>query len=104
MAELPDGIEVETIWVLQADYTPEARERRPFFRPAHLERIGALMDEGVVIEAGGLLDWSGAILLIRAPDEAAVLALAESDIYTREGVWTNFRARQYGRVVRTGRR
>jgi uncharacterized protein YciI len=40
------------------------------------------------------------LLLVRAPDEAAALAILNSDVYARSGVWTGFRARAIGRVVR----
>jgi uncharacterized protein YciI len=43
---------------------------------------------------------SGSLLLVRAPDEAAALAILKSDVYTRSGVWTSFRVRAIGRVVR----
>lgn len=98
--DVPDGLAIEQVWLVEADYTADARERRPAFRAEHLGRIGALRAAGVVIEAGGLADWSGAVLIVRAPDEAAAVALLAQDVYTRGGVWTNFRARRYGRVVR----
>ncbi len=98
--DLPDHVAIDTIWVIEATYGPRARELRPAFRGEHLERIMRLRDEGVVIEAGGYLDWSTALVLVHAPDEASALALAEADVYTRNGVWTEVRARQLGRVVR----
>ena len=32
--------------------------------------------------------------------EAAALSILKADVYTRSGVWTGFRARALGRVVR----
>ena len=49
---------------------------------------------------GGYADMSGSLFLVRAPDEAAALSILKADVYTRSGVWTGFRARALGRVVR----
>jgi len=40
-------------------------------------------------------------LSAQASDEAAALALAESDVYARSGVWSGFTVRAFGRVVRS---
>ncbi len=97
---MPDGLAIERVWIVEADYTPDAQERRPAHRREHLARVGRLRDEGVIVEAGGFLDWSGAVLMVRAPDAESAIAILEKDVYTAGGVWTNFRARPYGRVVR----
>jgi uncharacterized protein YciI len=98
--ELPTGIEIEQIYVIEARYAPDAAETRPRYRLEHLTRIAALRDRGVVIEAGGHIDLSTALILCRAASEAEALALAEDDVYLRNGVWIEVRARPFGRVVR----
>src|SRR5262245_15110990 len=85
--EVPEDVEIETIWVVEVPYTPEAPDRRPKLRRAHLTRIARLIREGRVIEAGGVADFSKAVLLIRGDSEADVLALIEEDVYTSGGVW-----------------
>ena len=102
MSDIPDDVEIETIWVVEVPYTAEAQERRPQFRRAHLTRIARLIREGRVIEAGGTADFGKAVLLIRAETEAEVLALIEEDVYTSGGVWHSPVARAYGRVVPRG--
>ncbi len=98
---IPEGIDVQPIFVIEATYTPEAAERRPAVRAEHLTRIGDLIRQGVVIEAGGYLDLSTAILLVRAPDEEAALDLMRNDIYITAGVLTDLRVKPFGRVVPT---
>lgn len=98
--ELPPNVTIERIFVIEATYTPDAAQRRPAVRAAHLARLAELRDQGIIIEAGGLLDMSSAILLVRAADEEAALDLVRQDIYTESGVWGPFRARPYGRVCR----
>ena len=53
-----------------------------------------------MIEAGAFADVSASIILLRAADEAAALELCRDDVYMRNGVWVEIRARPFGRVVR----
>ena len=98
--ELPDGIAIEPVFLVEVPYAPDAAESRPRHRPEHLARIAALRAAGTIIEAGGCSDFSAAYLIIRAPDAAAVGALIREDVYTRNGVWGEPRVRGYGRVCR----
>lgn len=100
--ELPDGVSIETIWIVEVPYAKDAKARRPRFRFDHLDRTRDLLREGRLIEAGGYLDFSTALLLVRASSEKEAIALVRNDVYTSGGVWTGeFRAREFGRVVIT---
>jgi uncharacterized protein YciI len=99
---IPDGVTIETIYIVEVPYTGDAAEKRPAVRFEHLTRIARLLDEGRLVEAGGFLDFSGALLLVRADSEEEAVALIRDDVYIRSGVWSDdVRARAYGRVVRT---
>jgi uncharacterized protein YciI len=98
--DIPPGVTVEPVYVIEATYAPDAAETRPRVRPEHLTRIAQLQDEGVVLEAGGYLDLSKAILVVRAPDEATALQIARDDVYMREGVWVEVQVKPFGRVAR----
>lgn len=102
MNDLPDGIAIETVYLVEVPYSPEAPERRPALRPRHIARIAALIREGRVLEAGGCLDFSKAVLLVRAASEGDALALIEEDVYTAGGVWHSPVAHAFGRVVDPG--
>jgi uncharacterized protein len=98
-AGIPEGVEVETVYVVEISYTADAKEKRPPLRPAHLERIARLLKEGRLVEAGGYLDFRSAMLMVRASSEEEAVALVRDDIYVREGVWLDdATARPYGRV------
>jgi uncharacterized protein YciI len=99
---LPDGVGVESVFLLEVPYTPEAPQRRPAVRPGHLRRVAELHAAGTIIEAGGCLDWSKAMLLVRAPDAAAALRIAEEDVYTADGVWRSPTAVPFGRITFDG--
>jgi uncharacterized protein YciI len=98
--EFPPGLTVETVWVIEASYSADAAQRRAPVRNEHIERLGRLRAEGVVLEVGGYYDMSGSLMIVRAASEEEALAIAKSDVYTRAGVWTGYRARQMGRVSR----
>jgi uncharacterized protein YciI/uncharacterized tellurite resistance protein B-like protein len=102
-SDLPDGVSIETVYLVEVPYTPDAAERRPAFRRSHLERLARLMREGRLIEAGGTLDFGKAVLLMRGSDADDVLALIAEDVYTTGGVWHSPAVTPWGRVVLEGR-
>jgi uncharacterized tellurite resistance protein B-like protein/uncharacterized protein YciI len=99
LPEVPEGVRIEPVWLVEVPYTPEAPERRPALRRQHLSRIMRLKVQDRIIEAGGTADFTKAVLLVRAPSERDALALIEEDVYTSGGVWHSPRVVGYGRVV-----
>jgi hypothetical protein len=98
--EIPDGLAIEGIWVVEATCGADAAERRPAVRAEHLARIAELRRAGTIVEAGAYTDMSASLLLLRAPSAEAALTVAQADVYFRSGVWTGFRVRAFGRVAR----
>ena len=98
--EIPDGIVMEPVFIIEATYGPDTVELRPPHRPTHLARIAALRAAGAIVEAGAFPDMSGSLLLVRATDADAALAIASEDVYMREGVWVEVRVRPFVRVAR----
>ena len=99
MSDLPPGVTLEETWLIEATYAPDAAETRGAFRAEHLGRIVELREAGVIVEAGGLADFSASILFVRADSEAAALAIARDDVYMANGVWVEVRARKLIRVT-----
>jgi uncharacterized protein YciI len=100
MSDIPAGVKVETVFLIEARYTPEAAKKRPAVRGEHLANMLRLREEGTIIEAGAYSDrLSSSLLLVRADDAAAALALARRDIYVKAGVWGEISARPFGRVT-----
>jgi uncharacterized protein len=98
-AELPEGLAIERIWVVEAAYGPDVADRRPPVRAEHLTRIAELREAGTILEAGAFNDMSGSLVLMRAGSEEEALAVARADVYFRSGVWTELHVRAFGRVV-----
>ena len=77
--------------------TPGALEQRLAVRPAHLERLKALLDEGRLVLAGPLpaLDspdpgpagFQGSLMVVEFPSLEAAQQWAEADPYVAAGVF-----------------
>ena len=89
---------IEPVWLVEATYAPDAAETRVPFRAEHIARLRDLKRQGIVIEAGAFVDVSSTIILVRAADEGAALDICRDDVYLRNGVWVELRARAFGRV------
>lgn len=96
----PPGVTVERVFLVEAQYTAEAAQRRPAVRVEHLARAAELKRNGTIIEAGAYADeLSSSVILMHADDEAGALAIASEDVYVRSGVWGEISVRPFGRVV-----
>lgn len=97
--EIPAGVTIEPVFLVEAVYTPEAAERRPAVRPEHLTRIAELLRDGTLVAAGAYSDTlTSSLLFVRAEDAAAAIAVARADVYARSGVWDEITARPFGLV------
>ncbi|MGP1674372.1 MAG: YciI family protein [Candidatus Limnocylindrales bacterium] len=92
---------VEPVWFVEATYAPDGAATRTPFRAEHLARCRDLLDAGTYVEVGAFADVSASIMLVRAPSEEAALAIVRDDVYLRNGVWVELRARPFGRVIPT---
>jgi hypothetical protein len=98
--EIPAGVRIEHVFLVEAQYASDAAETRPAVRPEHLARVVKLREAGTIVEAGAYSDaLSSSIMLVRADDAAAALAIARADVYARSGVWGDISARPFGRVT-----
>lgn len=93
---------LEPIWLVEATYAPDAAETRTPFRAEHLAEIVRRRDAGIYVEAGAFADVSASVILVRAASEAEAIELVSDDVYMRNGVWVELRARAFGRVVPAG--
>ena len=98
--EIPPGVHIEQVYLVESTYTPEAAERRPAVRGAHLGRIARLKQAGTVLEAGAYTDGlTSSIMIVRASSPEAAMELARDDVYVSAGVWGEISVRPFGRVT-----
>jgi uncharacterized protein len=90
---------IETVWFVEATYAPDAAEARVPFRAAHVARMRELKAAGVVVEVGAFSDVSASVIIVRAASEAEAIEVCRQDVYMRNGVWVELRARPFGRVT-----
>lgn len=102
MSEIPDDVIIEPVWFVEATYAPDAAETRKPFRAEHLAQAVARKDAGQYVEIGAFADVSASVFLVRAPSAEAAIALVSDDVYLRNGIWVEVRARGFGRVTRAG--
>lgn len=87
-----------THFVAEITYTA-APEVVAASRPAHREHLRALLERGSLVMSGPWADGTGACLVYRADDEAAVREMLESDPFRRDGVVEVLSVREWTVVV-----
>ena len=93
---------LESIWFVEATYAPDAAETRTPFRAEHLAGVRRRLESGVYVDAGAFADVSSSVVLVRAESADAAIAVVSDDVYLRNGVWVEVRARAFGLVRRGG--
>jgi uncharacterized protein YciI len=90
---------LEPVWLIEATYAPDAAESRLPVRAQHAARLLELKEQGVVIEAGAFPDVSASVLMVRASSEDEAREICRQDVYTKNGVWVEFRIRPFNRLT-----
>jgi len=78
---------------------PNGAALRPKVRPAHLENLRPLVEQGKMLIGGPFTDGSGSLMVIDMDDEAAAIEFARNDPYTREGVFERVEVKPFRKVV-----
>lgn len=96
-------------YAIIATDTADSLELRKQARPAHLERIRNLVDEGRVLVAGphpaidaedpGSAGFTGSLMIVDFPDLEAATAWAESDPYVEAGVFESVTVKPFRKVL-----
>lgn len=80
------------IFAVHYTYSDGTVEGRDSFRPEHRAWLNGLIDAGALLSSGPYPDGSGALLLFRAADEAALAELLPQDPFAREHLIDEVRA------------
>jgi uncharacterized protein YciI len=88
---------------------PGSLERRQVARPAHLERLNTLRNEGRLLLAGpfpaidaedpGPAGFSGSLIVAEFDDLVAARAWADADPYVAAGVYADVDVRPFRKVL-----
>jgi uncharacterized protein YciI len=78
---------------------PRGAALRPTVRPAHLENLRPLVEQGKVLVGGPFTDGSGSLMVVEMESEAAAMEFARNDPYTKEGVFERVEVKPFRKVV-----
>jgi uncharacterized protein len=96
-------------YAIQGEDVPDSLEKRLAVRPAHLERLKALQDEGRLILAGphpaidssdpGPAGFSGSLIVAEFESLEAAQTWAESDPYATSGVYAKVTVKPFKKTL-----
>lgn len=78
---------------------PDGARLRPSVRPAHLENLKPLVEQGRMIIGGPFTDGGGSLMIVDLESEAQAQEFARNDPYTKEGVFARVEVRPFRKVV-----
>ena len=78
---------------------PDGARLRPSVRPAHLENLKPLVEQGRMIIGGPFTDGAGSLMIVDLESEAAAQEFARDDPYTKQGVFARVEVRPFRKVV-----
>ena len=87
------------LYVIIGHDSPDAREKRPQVRPAHLKHLEPLARAGLVKLAGPFLDRTGSLIVVEAESLAVVWDLVARDPYVTEGVFNHVEVKPFQQVM-----
>ncbi|MET7769938.1 YciI family protein [Nocardia sp. NPDC005366] len=87
------------IFAVHYTYSEAALPGRDTHRPEHRGWLFGLVDAGTLLSSGPYPDGSGALLIFRAEDEAALKELLTQDPFAREGLIEAVRAVEWQPVM-----
>ena len=99
------------LYAIIATDHPDSLEKRLEARPAHLERLRQLQDEGRLILAGphpaidsedpGPAGFIGSLVIAEFSDQEAAKSWADADPYVAAGVYKEIEIRPFKKVLPT---
>ena len=87
------------LYVIIGHDAPDAREKRPAVRPAHLAHLEPLARAGRVKLAGPFLDRTGSLIVVEAASLAEVWDLVGRDPYVTEGIFNRVEVKPFQQVL-----
>ena len=87
------------LYVIIGHDAPDAADKRPAVRPAHLEHLAPLAGAGRIKLAGKLLDRTGSLIVLEADSLADAWAIVARDPYVTEGIFNHVEVKPFQQVL-----
>ncbi len=87
------------LYVIIGHDSPDATDKRPAVRPAHLEHLAPLARAGRVKLAGKLLDRTGSLIVLEADSLADAWEIVARDPYVTEGIFNHVEVKPFQQVL-----
>jgi hypothetical protein len=89
------------LFVMIGHDAPDAKEKRPLHRPAHLAHLGPLAAAGRVPLAGPFTDGSGSLIVLEAGSLADAWAIVARDPFVVHGIYNHVELKPFLKVFPT---
>lgn len=86
------------MYVIIGRDAPDARDKRPLHRPAHLEHLRPLAAAGKIVLAGPLTDGTGSLIVLATDSAEEAWATVARDPYVIHGVFGQVEVRPFRQV------
>lgn len=86
------------MYVIIGRDAPDARDKRPLHRPAHLEHLRPLAAAGKIVLAGPLTDGTGSLIVLATDSAEEAWATVARDPYVIHGVFGSVEVRPFRQV------
>ncbi len=87
------------LYVIIGHDAPDAQEKRPRVRPAHLAHLEPLVRAGRIRIAGPLLDRTGSLIILEAASLAEAWEIVAHDPYVTEGIFNTVAVKPFQQVL-----
>ncbi len=86
------------LFVIIGHDAPDAKDKRPQHRPAHLRHLEPLVQAGRILVAGPFTDGSGSLIIVDAGSREAVWEIVAHDPYVVNGVFNRVEVKPFLQV------
>jgi uncharacterized protein YciI len=86
------------LFVMIGHDAPEAKEKRPLHRPAHLDHLAPLAAAGRVPLAGPFTNGAGSLIVLEADSLADAWSIVARDPYVTNGIFNHVDVHPFTRV------
>lgn len=87
------------LFVIIGHDAPDAKEKRPQHRPAHLRHLEPLAKADRIVLAGPMLDGSGSLIVLEAESLDEAWAIVARDPYVTNGIFNRVEVTPFRRVL-----